>query len=146
MVWEGVERRRFPRAKLRCRIIVFSPHQRTITSYTENIGMGGVRVSIEEKLELFSLVGLELFIPLHNYPFIKEGEGGCGDNLLTGSTLREKSIRCEGRVVWVVEKPNISSLQLPLFDTGFEFHKIEEEDRRVIEKLVENLIAKEKDD
>jgi hypothetical protein len=118
MKWSGEERRRFPRAEFPCKIIISSP-LRLLTSHTENIGEGGIRVILEEKLDPFTVVGLELFFE------------------------RERPIKCRGRVVWVVEKVNpIERIPL-LFDTGIEFTKISECDREYIRRLVNKIIPSE---
>ncbi|UCD15647.1 MAG: PilZ domain-containing protein [Candidatus Omnitrophota bacterium] len=116
MNWQGLERRRFIRAKLPCKIIVYTPEQHTIVSETENIGAGGVRVIIEEKLDIHLIVGLEIY-------------------------LNNEVVSCKGRVVWVLDTPAEASLS---FDTGIEFFEIKEEDRNVIKNIVETVCYREK--
>ena len=78
MDWEGIEKRRFVRANFPCKIAIYTPAQHILASHTENIGAGGVRVILEEKLEIASNVGLEIY-------------------------LEKEPIVCEGKIVWVVE-------------------------------------------
>jgi len=119
MVWEGQEKRRFSRAVFPCRVVVGSPI-RLLVSHTENIGEGGVRVFLEEKLEPLTVVGLELYLE------------------------KERPIRCKGKVVWVQDKVNPIKKQPLLFDTGIEFIGIDNSDRQYIKNLVDTILAQEK--
>ena len=116
MDWEGLEKRRFVRAKFPCKIIVYPPCEHVIISHTEDISAGGVRVIISDNLDISSLVGLEIY-------------------------LKEKPIACKGRVVWVVEKANSASDKSSMFDTGIEFYEINEKDKETIGKLVETIVT-----
>jgi len=79
MDYQGIEKRRFVRAKFPCCITIHTLHDHIITTYTENISAGGVRVIIEEKLEMASTVGLEI-------------------------QINKNIIVCKGRIVWVVDR------------------------------------------
>lgn len=114
MSWDGREKRQFIRAKFPCKIIIFTPQEYTISTHTENIGAGGMRVFIEERLEIASIVKLEIL-------------------------LNSDSIICEGRVVWVVKKESSYRKGFFFFDTGIEFYKIEDQDRIVIENMVNTI-------
>jgi len=116
MTWKGKERRQFPRADFPCRIVVGFPSQ-SLTSRIENIGRGGVRVILEEKLNHFDIVGLVIF------------------------PSNDKSIKCEGRVVWVVERVNPTEGQPIMFDTGIEFITISDPDREYIKNLVDKILS-----
>ena len=120
-MWDGINRRKFPRAHFPCKIIILSSeHPKSLTTKTENIGCGGVCVVLPKPLKLFSIVGIQLF-------------------------LEEKSspIECSGRIVWVVGRKSSKSFKPESFDTGIEFVDIKEEDIEKIAKLVEKL-SKEK--
>ena len=119
MVWDGTEKRRFIRANLPCKIIIYTPTEHIIITHTENIGAGGVRVIIDENLSISSVVGLEIF-------------------------LNEGPIRCEARIVWAVGKEKAGPSGPNRYDTGIEFYKIEDRDRNVINNFVEAMIADEK--
>lgn len=106
---EWVEKRRFIRADFACRIIIRAPEEMIINSRTENIGAGGVRVILDKKLNILSKAGLEIF-------------------------LNGEPVKCDARVVWVVEKDSN-------FDTGIEFCGIDEEDEKVIDNLVKNIVS-----
>jgi Tfp pilus assembly protein PilZ len=122
-MWQGVDRRRFPRANYPCKIIVKRKGQtERLSTHTENIGIGGVCVILEQKLARFEEVELSLF-------------------------LKDKSspIHCAARIVWVVEKeaPAGSPKVKAQFDTGVEFVKLSEEERLKIEKVVEECLQKQ---
>lgn len=111
MNWDGVEKRNFIRANFPCKIVIYTPSEHAIVSNTENIGAGGVRVIIEESLDISSLVGLEIFL------------GG-------------NQIICKGRVVWVVARAGSQESEADSWDTGIEFYEIEERDRKAVEGFV----------
>jgi len=117
MKWKGSNRRRFPRANFACKIAVYTLMKHSLLSHTENIGEGGLRVIIDEKIELYSEVGLELY-------------------------LRREPICCRGRIVWVVDMANPLSKETILFDTGIEFLDLTEKDKGYIHGIVDELIQK----
>ncbi len=119
MAWDGIEKRRFVRANFPCKIIIYLPQEHSLMSHTEDIGAGGLRVIIKEELELSLIVGLEIF-------------------------LNGEPIICKGRVVWNIEREKESSKDKNRYDTGIEFYEIKEEDRRVIDNLVEAIISGQK--
>ncbi|MBU1809910.1 MAG: PilZ domain-containing protein [Candidatus Omnitrophica bacterium] len=115
MIWGGAEKRRFVRANFPCKIAIHIPSRHTLSTHTENIGVGGIRVIIGEKSEIFSTVGLEIF-------------------------LGEEPIICNGRVVWVVENKSNYQEDFFSYDTGMEFVDIKEEDRAAIKNFVEAIV------
>jgi len=119
MDWKGKEKRRFVRAKFPCKIMVNIPEEYTIVSHTEDIGAGGIRVIIPDKLDIGAMVGLEIFL--------SNGE-----------------IKCKGKIVWVVKKGSSLLGDGVTFDTGVEFGEISEEDRRVVNNFVESVISPKK--
>lgn len=119
MDYQGIEKRRFVRAKFPCIITIHTLHEHVITTYTENISAGGVRVIIEEKLELSSTVGLEI-------------------------QINKNIIACKGRIVWVVDKESPYKKGIIYHDTGIEFYEIKETDRRIISDAIEEILRGEK--
>ncbi|MFH1519757.1 MAG: PilZ domain-containing protein [Candidatus Omnitrophota bacterium] len=119
MDWDGIEKRNFVRANFPCKIIIYTPREYTIVSHTENIAVGGVRIIIEESLDISSLVGLELFL---------------------GGT----QIICKGRIVWVVERSGSDNTQSNIWDTGIEFYEIAERDKKIIGNFVDAIISNQK--
>jgi len=116
MVWDGQERRRFPRVVFPCKTAVGSPI-RWLTSHTENISAGGIRVILDERLRVYNSVSLELFFE------------------------KEAATKCNGRIAWVKEEANPLDMQNrpTMFVTGIEFIEILDYDREYIKRLVKLL-------
>src|SRR5208282_2799373 len=79
MAWEGMARRQFPRVIYPCMVKVTSSHgsQEPILAHTENIGLGGLCVTLKNEIKLFTPVDMEI-------------------DLLD----IEEHIKLKGRVVW----------------------------------------------
>ena len=113
-MWEGLNRRKFPRADFPCKIVIFKKGERKkLSGHTENIGAGGVCVILKKGLDKFSLVDLSLYLKKDESP-----------------------IECEGRAMWVVKRESE-------FDTGIEFINLKNPDRIKIERIVEECLKKE---
>jgi hypothetical protein len=120
MDWNGVEKRRFVRANFPCKISILSKHQHIIETHTENIGAGGIRVIIEERLDIGSTVGLKIYLE------------------------KEKPSACKGKIVWVVEKESNYRTGFFLYDTGVEFFDMKKTDTQLIDSFVEKIVFGEK--
>lgn len=120
--WDGMDRRKFPRANYPCLLIIRRDHiaPEALLTHTENIGVGGVSVIIKRELSLFAPVELELDL-LDMQPHIK----------------------CEGKIVWVVRRKESSQVKPLFFDVGIEFSNLNEKDRQRIEFIVDRLIKLE---
>ena len=117
-MWNGINRRKFPRANYKCLITIKKRlTAKTISTNTENIGAGGICVIIKEDLGLFQGVDLELFFE-DGKPPIKSG----------------------GTVVWVVKKREPKQKSSFLYDTGIEFIDVRPEDREKITDIVEQIL------
>ncbi len=115
-MWEGMDQRRFPRAKCRCVVrLSQGGASSNISSVTENIGLGGVCALLERGLDIFSPVGVELYLEEGKVP-----------------------IRAQGTVVWVVRRRGRG----PSFDTGIEFAQMQPEDKARLEAAIEKLSPK----
>ncbi|MEI8349306.1 MAG: PilZ domain-containing protein [Candidatus Omnitrophota bacterium] len=119
MDFGGTEKRRFVRARFPCKIFILPSRQHVISTHTENISAGGVRVIIEEQLELATIVGLEVH-------------------------LKDAVIHCKGRIVWVVGKESPYRKGVTYSDTGIEFYEINEPDRIFIEGFINSIVVEEK--
>lgn len=120
-MWQGMDRRRFPRANYRCKIIVVRKrHKDKLNTHTENIGLGGVCVILDKELDKFSEA--ELLI------YLEDGQ---------------QPLDCIGRIVWVVKREGIGPDKTTEFDTGIEFVSIKEKDKLRIERVVEECLNKE---
>jgi c-di-GMP-binding flagellar brake protein YcgR len=120
MNYSGAEKRRFIRTKFPCKITIRTPKEHSISTYTENISAGGIRVTIEEQLQIATIVDLEVY-------------------------LREKSVTCRGRIVWVVDKESPYRKGIAYCDTGIEFYEITDQDRKTINELVEKITGSQND-
>lgn len=120
MVWSGLDRRRFPRANYCCKINIKRKHMppKVASTHTENIGLGGICVLINEDLKLFRDVALQLYL-----------EDG------------KPPIDCEGTVVWVVKEAGVKGT--PNYDTGIEFTNMKEEDKTRIAAIVNEVLKKQ---
>jgi len=110
-MWQGVDKRRFPRAEYPCEVILIKKGENEkISTHTENIGTGGVCVILKKGMGRFYFVELTIYL--------RDGQ---------------PPIKCDGRVVWAIKSRE-------QFDTGIEFINIKEKDVRRIEKVVEECL------
>ena len=120
-MWNGINRRKFPRAHYKCLIDISAKNAtKTISTYTENIGSGGICVILNEDLGLFQGVNLEIDL-----------KNGISSN-----------VTCGGTVVWVIKKHVIGKKGAMQYDTGIEFVDIDEEEKIRISKIVETQLPK----
>jgi Tfp pilus assembly protein PilZ len=111
-MWDGINKRRFPRANYRCLLFIKGKSgEEKIKTYTENIGVGGICVILSKSIPIFDEVGLTLSLEDSALP-----------------------ITCKGKVVWRVKR------ELPTdkkaYDTGIEFIDLKEEDKSRIEHVI----------
>lgn len=117
-MWNGINRRRFPRASYKCLITIKKRlTSKTIETHTENVGAGGICVIIKEDLGLFQGVDVELNLEDSRPP-----------------------IKCGGTVVWVVKKNEPRQKGAYLYDTGIEFIDMRPEDRERVSEAVEEIL------
>ena len=111
-MWEGMNQRRFPRVQSRCILKVRQQGATSaISAVTENIGIGGVCVLLDQGIDIFSPVELDLTM-----------EDG------------KPPIRSQGTVVWVVRQRELKKKQA--FDTGIEFTNLSPEDKARLEAML----------
>lgn len=121
--WDGINRRKFPRANYPCLLIVRKDHSSTpeaMLTHTDNIGVGGVCIILKKDLRMFTPVELEL------------------DLLDT-----QKHIKCSGKIVWVVKRRDDEATKPSFYDTGIEFTDLNKEDEKRIEAIVQRLMRLE---
>lgn len=120
-MWRGIDKRRFPRVSYKCNIIIQRGKKGpvSISTFTENISVGGVCIILEEPLEIFSEVEMELFFG-----------NGIG------------SIKCKGSAVWVVKRTGLDKSRA-VYDTGIEFLDISDVDKAKIETIINDVLSKE---
>ena len=121
-MWNGINRRKFPRANYGCLITIKRRlTSKIISTQTENIGAGGICVIIKEDIGLFQGVDLEINLDDSRTP-----------------------VKCGGTVVWVVKKSEVKQKGTLLYDTGIEFIDVRPEDRERITDIVEEIIKQQR--
>lgn len=121
-MWNGINRRKFPRAYYKCLITIKKRlTSKCISTHTENIGAGGICVIIKEDLGLFQGVDIEIILEDSRPP-----------------------IKCGGTIVWVVKKTDPKQKGVYLYDTGIEFIDLRPEDRERISVIVEELLKSQR--
>lgn len=117
-MWNGINRRRFPRASYKCLICIKKRlNPKTISTHTENVGAGGICVLLKEDLGLFQSVDVELFMDEAALP-----------------------IKCGGTIVWVVKKTDPRQKGSYIYDTGIEFIDIRPEDREKLSVIIDEIL------
>ena len=119
MAWEGLNRRRFPRAEFpsMVKLMPSGKEEGAVLTHTENIGTAGMCVILRKGVDLFSPVPVEI-------------------DLLDG----EEHVVCAGKVVWVVRRKAIEEQKPSFYDTGIEFVDMKEHDRKRIERAIAHLV------
>jgi c-di-GMP-binding flagellar brake protein YcgR len=112
--WDGLNRRRFIRTKHPFTIHIYSQQEEAISTYTEDISEGGVKISIREQLPIARVVNLEIY-------------------------LEAKPIICKGKIIWTGTRKSDYLESAVFFDTGIEFSELGENERIVIRNRVEEL-------
>ena len=120
--WDGLNRRKFPRANYPCLIIIRHNHSvpEAMLTHTENIGIGGVCVILKRSLKLFTPVELELdLLDLGNH------------------------IKCKGRVVWNIQRKGEERKKPLFYDLGIEFQDIDKKEQQRLLEIVTRLAKNE---
>ena len=119
-MWDGFDKRKFPRLKLRCEILIEPPEPGTppILATTENVGEGGVCLIQDKPLERFSRCQLRIELE-KNIP----------------------KIECAGKVIWIIPRREPLG-QKTRYDTGIEFQEIKPEDREKIRSFIQAILPK----
>jgi len=121
MAWEGLDRRKFPRAEYPCRITVKQKDNAEVLAVTtQNVSCGGICVSMPKNFGLYSTVELEL------------------DLLDT-----QDPIHCDGTIVWCVAGGESTKSQSHVYDTGIEFMELSETDSARIKTVIDQCLHKE---
>lgn len=117
-MWDGFNKRKFPRIKLQCEIAIQSDGPKyAIHAITENVGIGGVCVILDQPLERFSKCRLRL-------------------------ELKSKhEIDCAAKVVWMVPTQAAKGSK-KRFDTGLEFLGLEPEEGEILKAFLQKSVPK----
>ncbi len=118
-MWSGINRRKFPRAEYPCKITLKrKDHSDSLSTQTENIGVGGICIILPKDLGIFAPVEIGL-------------------DLLDGQPI----VECDGAIVWVVRKKQEKGVT---YDTGVEFTNLKRKDVERINFIVEKIIKGDK--
>ena len=117
--WEGLDRRKFPRYNYPCLVVIkngVDQANEVILTHTENIGIGGVCVTLKKEVKVFSSVDIELdLMDMGNH------------------------IKCKGKVVWNIRR-NSDVGKKPLFyDIGIEFQDLDVKEHERLKEIVQRL-------
>jgi len=120
-IWDGVNRRRFIRVQYPFTVHIYLPGEQALSTYTEDISFGGIKVTMKQAIPKATLVELELY-------------------------LRTDPIICKGKVSWVKQRQSQFLEDTIIHDLGIEFSKVKAGDKKSIKKHVEGLLkTKEKE-
>ena len=116
--WNGLDRRKFPRVKYPCMIVVRGEDNKEMSflTHTENLGAGGVCVILKKQVKLFAPVEVEI-------------------DLMD----MQDHVRCSGKVVWSVRRKDETADKPMFYDMGIEFEGLTEQDQGRIAKLVKQI-------
>ncbi len=117
--WDGLNRRKFPRASYPCLITIRHElgEKESLLTHTENVGIGGVCVILNKSLKLFTPVDLQI-------------------DLLDGA----EHVMCQGKIVWSIRR-KVDEKKKPLFyDMGIEFAGMNEKDKNHLETVLRRLL------
>ncbi|MDD3295735.1 MAG: PilZ domain-containing protein [Candidatus Omnitrophica bacterium] len=116
MKWDGVNKRRFLRTKYPFTVHIQAPEKEAISAYTEDLSEGGLKVTLKARLDVSSLVGLEIF-------------------------LEQEPVKCRSKVIWVKERSSEYLEGVILYDTGLEFFQLSSADKTAIREKVKEIEA-----
>ena len=119
MVWDGLNRRRFPRVIYPCLIKLVSKEGgvRALLTHTENVGIGGVCATVKGEVKLFTDVQIEI-------------------DLMDA----EDHIQAAGKVVWVVRRKSMEDVKPMFYDIGVEFTKLSEQQKKHLNQTIDRII------
>jgi len=119
-MWDGFDKRKFPRINLRCEIEIRSDEQKKpVKAVTENVGIGGVCVILGKQLERFSRCKVRL-----------EFDKGT------------PSINCDGKIVWTIPTRGVKERKF-YYDTGVEFLELDDDARDKVRSYIESHVEEE---
>ena len=116
-----MDRRKFPRVMYPCMVKILSSDgsQEGILTHTENIGLGGLCVTLKNGIKLFTPVEMEI-------------------DLLD----LDEHIKPKGKVVWNVRRKSIEEIKPMFYDIGIEFTEILKQDQDRLRANLQRLIDK----
>lgn len=123
-LWGGLNRRKFPRISYPCLVIIKNGQNEkleALLTHTENVGIGGVSVTLKENVKIFSEVSLELdLLDLQGH------------------------IQCQGKVVWNVQRRSDAPEKPLFYDIGIEFQNLSDKEQNRLEEVINHLVKQQK--
>jgi PilZ domain len=119
MGWEGLDRRKFPRVVYPCLVKVKTSRGslEDILTHTDNIGLGGLSVTVKYEIKLFTPVEMDIDLLDIN-----------------------EHICPKGKVVWNVRRKSIEENKPMFYDIGIEYTEISKHDQDCLRKTLQLLI------
>ena len=124
MIWDGRNRRKFPRVAFPCLIKIRSSEGKkdAMLCHTENLSVGGARVILKQTVKFGSAIDVEIDL-------MDAGEHLC----------------CAGKVVWSEQRKETEALKPLFYDIGIEFIKVSAADRKRLEAVVGHHLRQNKE-
>jgi hypothetical protein len=148
-MWDGKERRRFPRAEYPCLLTVRkkTPPPFSILTHTENISIGGVRVVIDKEIEVATEVDVEIDLQDTLPNVTSTGKISWVRQFLVDrkdqtSRPTPKTKILKATVAWIKKIPAAQEGKPASYDTGIQFVTLKDEDRTRIADIVDRLLGK----
>jgi Tfp pilus assembly protein PilZ len=101
------------------KVISADGSQEAILTHTENLGLGGLCITLKNEVKLFTPVEMEI-------------------DLLD----IDEHIKTKGKVVWRVRRKAVEEVKPMFHDTGIEFTEIDKRDQDRLRKTLQLLIDK----
>ena len=93
--------------------------QEGILTHTENIGLGGLCITLKSEIKLFTLVDMEVdLVDLNEH------------------------IKPKGKVVWSVRRKSVEKIKPMFYDIGIEFIEVSKPDHDHLRENLQHLIDK----
>jgi len=115
MSWDKIDRRRALRIKFPFTIHLYPTGKSPISAYTEDLGAGGVKVTVHQELKISSIVELEVYVKL-------------------------RPIVCKGKVVWINKRESEFLEGETFFDVGIEFQGLNSDEEEAITERLDRVI------
>lgn len=113
MATSGLNQRQFPRIELECDIAIKDQRKGLLHTRTQNLGLGGLCVILDQEIEKLSKIWMRLSL-----------------------AQPEAYLECEGRVVWMVKTTDVTTGKTT-YDTGIQFLNLNEDQKGLIRSLID---------
>ncbi|MFC1699204.1 PilZ domain-containing protein [Candidatus Omnitrophota bacterium] len=150
-MWDGLERRKFPRVQYPCLVTVFKRMKPalSILTHTENLSLGGVRVVVSEQIDVAAEVDIEIDLQDMLPNVLSKGTVAWVRELTPGDpalAAKKRNIqRLKGKVAWVKKIPSTRAGEPAHFDIGIQFVGLKADDRHRVERIVAYFAGKTKE-